>query len=47
MGTLNAILSCLNFLLYIEEAIGKALSDWFLDGWFSRNIEDRWTGVKL
>lgn len=41
MGTLKAMLSCLDFILCIEEAIGKALLDWFLGAPSNRNVEDR------
>lgn len=46
MGTLNAMLSFLDFMVYIEEAVEKALPDWFLGVPSSRNVEDRWMGVK-
>lgn len=41
MVILNAMLSCLDFILCIEEAIEKALPDWFLGGTSSRNVQDR------
>lgn len=40
MGTLNVMVS-------IEEAIEKALLNWFLGAPSSSNVENRWTGVKL
>lgn len=45
MGTLTAMLSWLDFILYSEEAIVKTLPVWFLGAPTSRNVEDRWTGV--
>lgn len=41
MGILKVMLSCLDFILCIEEVIGKVLLDWFLGVFFNRNVEDR------
>lgn len=43
MGTLNVMVSYLDFILCIE----KALLNWFLGAPSSSNVEDRWTGMKL
>lgn len=47
MGTLNVMVSYLDFILCIEEAVEKALLNCFLGVPSSNNVEDRWTGVKL
>lgn len=41
METLNVMVNCLDFILCIEEAIEKALPNWFLGAPCSRNVEDR------
>lgn len=45
MGTLNAMSSCLEFILYIEEAIEKTSPVWFLGAPSSRDVDDKWMGV--
>lgn len=47
MGTLNVMVSYLDFILCVDEAIEKALLNWFLFAPSSNNVEDRWAGVKL
>lgn len=41
------MVSYLDFILCMEEAIEKTLLNWFLGAPSSNNVEDRWTGVKL